>query len=55
VRGANAQGLDCLFLASGIHAEDVTGADGRLDPGKTAALLGKAGLSARYAEIALSW
>ncbi len=55
VKGANAQGLDCLFLASGIHAAEVTGADGRLDPGKTAALLGKAGLTARYAEIALSW
>jgi HAD superfamily hydrolase (TIGR01459 family) len=55
VAGAEAQGLDCLFLASGIHAAEVTGADGRLDPGKTAALLSKAGLRARYADIALSW
>ena len=55
VKGANAQGLDCLFLASGIHAAEVTGPDGKLDAELTAALLSKAGLTARYADIALNW
>ena len=49
VAGANARGLDLLFVAGGIHAAEVLGADGRLDPALTAALLGAAGAHARYA------
>jgi HAD superfamily hydrolase (TIGR01459 family) len=54
VAGANAQGLDCLFLASGIHAADVTTGD-RFDAAKAEALLARNGHSARYAGVALSW
>jgi len=32
LKGAHAQGLDALFVADGVHAAEVFGADGRLDP-----------------------
>jgi HAD superfamily hydrolase (TIGR01459 family) len=55
VTGANAEGLDCLFLASGIHSADVTDAAGALAPDVAADFLGEAGLTARYVAIGLSW
>jgi HAD superfamily hydrolase (TIGR01459 family) len=55
VRGATDQGLDCLFVAAGIHGTQALGADGRLDPVKAAALLASEGGQARYATAALTW
>jgi HAD superfamily hydrolase (TIGR01459 family) len=55
IAGANAQGLDALFVAGGIHAAEVRGVEGRLDPGALAGLLAAAGVAARYAMDALSW
>src|SRR5690606_39256406 len=34
VRGANVQGLDCLFVAQGIHVDAARGPDGALDPAR---------------------
>jgi HAD superfamily hydrolase (TIGR01459 family) len=53
VRGAQEQGLDCLFIASGMHGEALlTG--GALDAAKAEAALAGEGVSARYvmAELA---
>lgn len=47
VAGANAQGLDCLFIASGMHGEALlTG--GALDEAKVAATLAQHGAHAAY-------
>lgn len=55
VKGANDQGLDCLFVADGIHAVDLVGSDGRLDAGKTEAMLAAEGRHAAYAMGGLRW
>jgi HAD superfamily hydrolase (TIGR01459 family) len=55
VKGAQDQGLDCLFVAGGIHGLEVAGPDGRMDPAKVAGLLGGAGLNAAYAMTTLNW
>ena len=56
VAGANGQGVDVLFTAgSGIHAAEVTGADGRLGPDRVGALLAGAGAKAAYVMAELSW
>jgi HAD superfamily hydrolase (TIGR01459 family) len=55
VAGANAQGLDILFVASGIHGREVAGADGELDAGRVEALLAGQALSAEYAAARLAW
>ena len=55
VKGAQDQGIDCLFVAGGIHGQEVAGPDGRMDPAKVAGLLGGAGLNAAYAMTTLSW
>ncbi|MBL8549100.1 MAG: TIGR01459 family HAD-type hydrolase [Hyphomonadaceae bacterium] len=48
VRGANREGIDCLFVASGMHGEALmTG--GKLDLTKVDAALAQEGVSARYA------
>lgn len=53
VKGANAQGIDCLFIGSGTHAENLlTG--GVLDQAKVDAVLKADGVTARYAMRALS-
>ncbi len=54
VLGAERQGLDCLFIAAGIH-EAAAGADGGLDPARARALLDAEGTSARYAALELAW
>ncbi|HEY8573170.1 TIGR01459 family HAD-type hydrolase [Phenylobacterium sp.] len=54
IRGANAQGLDALFIASGIHGEE-TIRDGRLDPAIVQHLLSIEGLAARWAMADLVW
>jgi HAD superfamily hydrolase (TIGR01459 family) len=54
VRGANARGLDVLFVASGIHGAETVGPDG-LDMPAVADLMHQAGLTARYAIADLVW
>lgn len=51
IRGANVMGYDALFVAGGIHREDV----GELSPDGLAALLTPRGVSARAAIAALKW
>ena len=53
--GANAQNLDALFIAGGIHGETVVGADGDLDFQATEALLAASGVHARYVMAGLDW
>jgi HAD superfamily hydrolase (TIGR01459 family) len=55
VRGAMDQGLDCLFIAAGIHGAKAVGAGGRLDPARAAALLAHEGGAAQFASAALAW
>ncbi|MFZ2031024.1 MAG: TIGR01459 family HAD-type hydrolase [Vitreimonas sp.] len=47
VAGANAQGLDCLFIAAGIHGESLW-TNGALDPAKVEQTLGAEKVSAKY-------
>jgi HAD superfamily hydrolase (TIGR01459 family) len=54
IAGAQAQALDRLFVATGIHAAE-TAADGRLSAPAVERLLAGAGLSAQYAMDALRW
>ena len=55
VKGAQDRGLDCLFVAGGIHGLEVVGPDGRMDPGKVEALLAGADTEAAYAMAVLTW
>jgi HAD superfamily hydrolase (TIGR01459 family) len=55
VRGANGQGLDCLFVAAGIFSEHALAPDGTLDPARVEALLAKEGVRAAYAIPELVW
>lgn len=54
VIGANRYGLDCLFVTSGIHAED-TMTEGAVDGAKLADFLARGRAHARYAMAELSW
>lgn len=53
VRGANLQGLDALFIASGMHGEALM-SNGALDPAKAEAALAAEGVTARYVMAALA-
>ena len=55
IRGALHQGLDCLFVAGGIHRSEVSDASGRLDPAAAAHRLASEGLVARYLMADLAW
>jgi HAD superfamily hydrolase (TIGR01459 family) len=55
VKGANAQCLDLLFIAAGIHAKDAQGPDGKLDGARAAEMLRQADAHARYALNELCW
>lgn len=55
VKGANAQGLACLFIAHGVHGREAVDAEGRLDGEKVAALLAGEGARADYALPRLVW
>jgi HAD superfamily hydrolase (TIGR01459 family) len=55
VKGANAQGLDILFITGGIHAGEAHDDRGRIDEGRLAALLEHADAQARWALPALAW
>ena len=53
-KGANDQGLDVLFVASGIHGAETIGADG-VDAAAVESLLAKDGAHATYAIADLAW
>ena len=55
VKGAADQGLDCLFIAAGIHGAEAMRGDGRLDPLLTEALLARDGATAAWAMGDLVW
>ncbi|HRD27058.1 MAG TPA: TIGR01459 family HAD-type hydrolase [Caulobacter sp.] len=55
VQGAEQQGLDCLFVARGIHGDAAMGPDGRLSAPAVDALLAAEGVRARYAMADLVW
>jgi len=55
IAGANAQGLDALFIPAGIHGAETRGPDGRLHLGAAIALLAAAGAHAAYAIDELAW
>ncbi|MFN3230463.1 MAG: TIGR01459 family HAD-type hydrolase [Asticcacaulis sp.] len=55
ILGANDQDLDVLLITSGIHAEEATGPDGRMDTDRVQAMLHNAKASATYAALALTW
>lgn len=55
VMGANGQGLDCLFVAAGIHGVSARGADGRVDAAKAAELLKAETAYARFTLLDLAW
>ena len=55
VMGANAQGLDCLFIAQGIHGDQAKDEDGALDPARAGDLLKAETTYARYAALELNW
>ena len=54
VKGAADRGLDCLFIAKGIHGEAAM-RNGRLDAGAVEALLAEEDVTARYAMADLIW
>jgi HAD superfamily hydrolase (TIGR01459 family) len=54
VSGANNQGLDCLFVAGGIHAEEIL-MDGAVDPDRLDAFLTREKAQAAYAIPKLVW
>ena len=53
-KGANDQGLDVLFVASGIHGAETIGADG-VNAAAVESLLAKDGARATYAIADLAW
>ena len=55
VAGAQGQGLDCLFIAAGIHATETFAADGSLDVARVSQLLAASGLGAAYTMPHLVW
>jgi HAD superfamily hydrolase (TIGR01459 family) len=55
IAGAQAQGLDRLFIAAGIHGAEARGSDGRLSARAVDDLLAAAGLAADFAMGDLAW
>lgn len=55
IGGAQGQGLDRLFVATGIHAAEAAGSDGRLTANGIDALLAQSGVSAQFAMGDLVW
>jgi HAD superfamily hydrolase (TIGR01459 family) len=55
VKGAQDQGLACLFIAKGIHGEAALGPDGKLDPAKVESLLAAESVGATHAMGDLVW
>jgi HAD superfamily hydrolase (TIGR01459 family) len=54
-KGANAQGIDLLFVAAGIHGAEMRDAAGRLDPAAAERLLNATGAHATYLADDLAW
>jgi HAD superfamily hydrolase (TIGR01459 family) len=52
VLGANGRGLDCLFVAEGIHSDDLAGGH---DPDRARALLAAKGAHAQWLAPKLMW
>jgi HAD superfamily hydrolase (TIGR01459 family) len=55
VAGAAGLGVDCLFLAAGIHAADLLPGGDALDQAALAGLCARAGVVPRYAATRLAW
>jgi HAD superfamily hydrolase (TIGR01459 family) len=55
VRGANAQGIDCLFVGAGVDAAETLGAGGEIDPVRLETLLVREAARAAYALTDLVW
>ncbi|HTK36654.1 MAG TPA: TIGR01459 family HAD-type hydrolase [Caulobacteraceae bacterium] len=55
IRGANGQGLDCLFVAAGIDAAKTLGPDGLIEAARLDALLIREGATATCAIPDLRW
>lgn len=55
VQGAEERGLDCLFVAKGIHGDAAMGPDGALSAAAVDTLLAAEGVKARYALADLVW
>lgn len=55
VKGAQTAGLDCLFIAGGIHGQEIRDAEGGMDPAKVEALLAQADTTAAHAAFSLTW
>ena len=55
IKGAEDQGLDCLFIAKGIHGQAAMGPDGKLSADAVAALLAAEGVKAAHAMADLIW
>lgn len=55
VAGAHAQGIDCLFIAGGIHGAETLDAEGQVIPQAVNTLLAEAGVGAAYVAPHLSW
>jgi HAD superfamily hydrolase (TIGR01459 family) len=55
VAGANAQGLDVLYVAGGIHAGETRNGDGGVDAAKVEQLLAAGGVRAALATDTLAW
>jgi HAD superfamily hydrolase (TIGR01459 family) len=51
IRGANGAGLDAIFIADGIHGEDIP----ELEPAAIAGLFARAGVTAKGAMRRLVW
>ncbi len=55
IAGANAVGIDCLLVAGGIHAKELSGPDGGIDPAKLAAAVAESGHRPTYGGTGLIW
>lgn len=55
VLGANNQKLDCLFIAGGLHGDEVTDDEGALDADRLGDVLARDGVHAEYVMWKLAW
>ena len=55
VAGANRQALDLLFVAGGIHAAELAGADGAMAADRVEAFLSARGAHSKWAGGDLRW
>ena len=55
ITGANAQGLDALFVAQGVNLDTARGTDGAVSAERIEALLAESGAHAAYAAEGLRW